>query len=376
MSPPSASPALAPAALVPPLASPGGPPREIPSREGARKDPSLHHAHAAMASMLQQGQAPIPANYLVWYSYHSDAVPGLRPALDAFLGAPQRPRIPQSCMDDLYAQFFTVEREARSLQEMAARLEGAVREAVGLVNDAREDALRYGGSLDKASGRLTSEPQSLSELLRRLVAETREVSARSEAAARNLGETSRKTQELQAELTEARRLATTDPLTGLANRRSLDEALCTALASRAPLALLLLDVDHFKAVNDTHGHPAGDVVLRHLAKSLAESVGEGSVAARFGGEEFAILLRQAALRDVMQIAERIRTRIGHSAIPIGPAGQRISVTASLGIALATPGEAAAHLIERADAALYEAKRTGRNRVCSDPPLPKSEAVWS
>ena len=210
----------------------------------------------------------------------------------------------------------------------------------------------------------------------RLVEETREVSVRSEAAARNLAETSRKTQELQAELAEARRQATTDPLTGLANRRSLDEALQGALAGRAPLALVLLDVDHFKVVNDTHGHPAGDLVLRHLAGILAEAAGEDAVPARFGGEEFALLLREAPLREVAQRAERLRLRIGGASVAIRPGGPRISVTVSLGIAIASPGEAPQQLIERADAALYEAKRGGRNRVITDPPLPRPEAVWS
>ena len=358
-----------PAASAPVASAPA---RDTTTRAAAGKGPALKHAHAAMASMLQQGQAPTPPNYLIWFSFHSDALPGLRPALEALRGD----RLPQTCMDELYARFFTVEQEAHSLQEMAVRLEGAVREAVGLVNDAREDALRYGGSLDKASGRMTSEPEALSALLRRLVLETREVSVRSEAAARNLSETSRKTQELQAELAEARHLATTDTLTGLANRRSLDEALCAALASRAPLALVLLDVDHFKAVNDTHGHPAGDEVLRHLAAILSGSFGEGSLAARFGGEEFAILLRHGTLQEVMQMADNLRMRIAQAAVPVRPTGQRITVTASFGVALAAPGEAAAHLIERADAALYEAKRSGRNRVSSDPPSPKAQAVWS
>lgn len=357
-------------ALSPPP-SPGAA-RGHPAREAGRKDPALLHAHAAMASMLTHGVSPTPPNYLIWYSFHSDCIPGLRPAIEGRLGDP----ISQDWLDELYGRFFAVEREAHSLQEVAARLEAAVSEAVGLIQDAREDALRYGGTLDQASSRLAADPQSLSTLLRRLVMETQEVSRRTEAAARNLAETSRKTREMQSELAEARHLASTDPLTGLANRRQLDDALREALAGHRPTSLVMLDLDHFKAVNDTHGHPAGDQVLCHLAEILNELAGPGALTARFGGEEFAMILPMGAVRDAAAVAERVRARIAQSAVAIRPSGQRLSVTASFGVALAAPGELPAQLIERADVALYEAKRGGRNRVCSDPVLPKAESVWS
>jgi diguanylate cyclase len=343
-------------------------------REGARRDHTLLHAHAAMASMLEHGLAPTPANYLVWFSFHSDGAPGLRGAMEPQLTAGAR--FTQDVMEDLHLQFFTADREAVSLREVASRLEGAVNEAIGLVHDAREDALRYGGTLAQASDRLAREPESLNALLRRLVAETIEVSRRSEAAARNLAETSRRTRELRSELAEARRLASTDPLTGLANRRQFDDALREQLAERRPAALLMVDLDHFKAVNDTHGHPVGDQVLCQLAEIMREAAPEGSVAARFGGEEFSLLLPCGVLREAMAVAERIRGRLAQSALQLPQGGPRVSVTASLGVAMAGPGESPEQLIARADAALYEAKRGGRNRACSDPPLPKAESVWN
>ena len=325
-----------------------------------------------------RGLSPTPANYLVWFSYHSGAAAGLRPVLDSEINASASSgdRFRQIRMDNLYAQFFAAEREAVSLQQMASSLKGAVTEAIGLVNGAREDALAYGGTLDQAAGRLAREPGSLTDLLHQLVEETREVSLRSEAAARSLAETSRKTQALQSELNEARHQASIDPLTGLANRRQLDEALHDALAKATPLALVMLDLDHFKAVNDTYGHPAGDQVLRHLADMLTDSLSGRDLAVRFGGEEFTLLLREGSLRDAMETAERIRKRLANSSILAPATGSRISVTASLGIAMAKPGETVAALIGRADAALYEAKRGGRNRVCTDPPLPKAQHVWT
>ena len=362
-------------ATAPALAATSGtsPGRPLPA---PRKDPTLLHAHAAMASMLEHGLAPSPANYLVWFTFHSDSAPGLRAEVERRLAA--QPRVTQEMMEELHLQFFTADHEALSLREVASRLEVAVHEAIGLVQDTREDALRYGGTLAQASDRMGGEPESLNALLRRLAAETLEVSRRSEAAARNLAETARKTQELRHELAEARRLAGTDPLTGLANRRHFDQALREQLGERRSTALLMVDLDHFKAVNDTHGHPAGDQVLCRLADILAEAAPEGAVAARFGGEEFSLMLPCAMLREAMAVAEQIRGRIAQAAVQLPGGAQFISVTASLGVAMAQPGERPAQLIARADAALYEAKRGGRNRACSDPPSPspKAESVWN
>ena len=341
----------------------------------ARKDPSLVLAHAAMASMLQHGLSPTPANYLVWFSYHGATEPGLRHALNAALEG--RERIGQRGMDELHAQFFEAGSEAVSLHEMSHRLEAAVSEAVGLVDGAQEAAARYGGSLREASDGLADGPEALGAVLQRLVAETREVTRRSDAAARRLAETARRTQELQAELAEARRQATTDPLTGLANRRCFEEALRAGLeeVAQVPLALVLVDVDHFKSVNDAHGHQVGDDVLRLLGTTLPQAAGKDALPARFGGEEFCVILRGAGLHEAARTAEAIRARVGGASLLIPQTGQRLGVTVSLGLAVAEAGEAAAHLIERADAALYEAKRSGRDRLCTDPPMPKAGAVW-
>jgi len=353
-------------------------PRTTTPREVGRKDHTLLHAHAAMASMLEHGIAPTPTNYLVWYHVHSDSTPGLRAAMDGHLAtlAAEARHLSQPCMEELHMRFFAADRDADCLPEMASRLQGVVNEAMGIVHDAREDALRYGGTLSQTSDRLAREPEALNALLRRLVAETLEVSRRSEAAARNLAETSRKTRELQNDLAEARHLANTDPLTGLANRRQFDEALRGQLAERRPAALVMVDLDYFKAVNDTHGHPAGDQVLRQLARIMTDCAPPDSVVARFGGEEFSMMLRCGVLRDAMAVAERIRVRFAQSHVLVQQTGQRITATASLGVAIAGPGETPARLIARADAALYEGKRGGRNRVCCDPPAPKAECVWS
>lgn len=164
-------------------------------------------------------------------------------------------------------------------------------------------------------------------------------------------------------------LATTDPLTGLPNRRALrtglDRDLEHARRRGTPLALILLDLDHFKAINDEHGHLTGDAVLRRVAEILKAQVRSTDLAARHGGEEFAVLLPDTGHDAAMRTAERIRAAL--SAAPIEFRGHSVKVTASLGVvAYPEHGLTAAELARRADAALYTAKRAGRDRVHSPP----------
>jgi two-component system cell cycle response regulator len=164
------------------------------------------------------------------------------------------------------------------------------------------------------------------------------------------------------------RLAQTDPLTQLLNRRALTERLQQemerALRYDASLALLLVDLDHFKAVNDTHGHLVGDDALRDLARLLLDTVRTTDVVARYGGEEFLVLLPETDDTGAEGFAERIRQAV--EAHRFEAAGAALRLTASLGVAVfpAPRVHTAEDLFVRADAALYRAKADGRNRVCT------------
>jgi two-component system cell cycle response regulator len=165
------------------------------------------------------------------------------------------------------------------------------------------------------------------------------------------------------------RLAHTDPLTQLLNRRALTDRLQQemerAMRYDATLALLMVDLDHFKAVNDTHGHLVGDDVLRDVARLLRETIRTTDVAARYGGEEFLVLLPETDDGGAEAFAERIRVAV--EAHPFeGSGGAALRLTASLGVAVfpAPRVVTAEDLLVRADAALYRAKADGRNRVCT------------
>jgi diguanylate cyclase (GGDEF)-like protein len=171
--------------------------------------------------------------------------------------------------------------------------------------------------------------------------------------------------QLQKQLDDAQRAGVTDPLTQLGNRRQFDTfiertALLSSVTSQ-PMALLIFDVDHFKMINDTYGHPAGDAVLRSVADALARSFPRRSdIVARYGGEEFAVVLSETSLADAQRLANRGLDAIRESKTV--HAGRTLSVSASGGVAVLLPGEDVADLIVRADQALYDAKRSGRDRI--------------
>jgi len=160
-------------------------------------------------------------------------------------------------------------------------------------------------------------------------------------------------------------LSLTDALTGVPNRRafeqSLDKEIARSRRHDQALGLIALDIDHFKSVNDTHGHEAGDQVLRVFARSVTAALREGDALYRTGGEEFAVILPSTAIAGVITAAERIVE--GVAGTPATLKDAVISITTSAGAACLQSSADGREIRSRADAALYEAKRTGRNRVC-------------
>lgn len=177
----------------------------------------------------------------------------------------------------------------------------------------------------------------------------------------------RSNNELKRNEARIRELMLTDPLTGLANRRRLNESLEQGIGRShrhgRPLSILMADIDHFKRVNDTYGHDVGDEVIKMMANCLRTGIRTNDLAARFGGEEFIVLLEECALDDAHELAERIRKSISDQVIP----SMGKPITASFGVAELGPEETALSLLKRVDQALYASKEHGRNRVSKAAP---------
>ncbi|MCH7796199.1 MAG: diguanylate cyclase, partial [Proteobacteria bacterium] len=164
-------------------------------------------------------------------------------------------------------------------------------------------------------------------------------------------------------------LAYTDPLTGIYNRRymnaHLDRKIMEISDTQKPVSVLIFDIDHFKRVNDTYGHAAGDEVLKTVAERVGDSIRDFDLLARYGGEEFVVIMPSTPPDPAAMVAERLRQRLAAQPFEISGSDQALPITASLGVATTTdPTETSQNLLGRADAALYAAKDAGRNRVRS------------
>ena len=169
---------------------------------------------------------------------------------------------------------------------------------------------------------------------------------------------------LRFALAEAQRLARTDPLTEVHNRRAilglLDAELARAARGNGPLSVSMLDIDHFKRVNDTFGHAAGDAVLCECARRIAAAIRPYDIVGRFGGEEFLLVINTNGVEPCTNPFERVRAAVADAPFPVGPGG--VLITVSQGVACWNGTESGEQLVHRADTALYRAKENGRDRV--------------
>jgi diguanylate cyclase len=322
-------------------------------------------ASAAIASIAECGLEVDPQNFSVWYEYHSGRNPDLARIIDLYRS--NRRSIDDKLLTDLYDRFFGLSQESRAIRDVSARMQQTLQQVQALVADAGQDARRFGAAVRDASGQLESHGCTISELIQRVLGEAREVAERSQHLELQLRQKNEKLRAMEQTLSETRREAITDSLTGLANRRHFDQSLQLmageAMNDGKELSLLLVDIDHFKRINDTWGHQVGDQVLQLLAATLRGQLREHDLAARYGGEEFGILLPDTRVTDATLVANRLREAFERREMVAREGRQTIGrITLSVGLARYEPGEALSEWVCRADTALYEAKQTGRNRV--------------
>ncbi len=329
-------------------------------------------AASVLAEMQERGIVPTPRNYDLWFTYRAGRNPVLTQRVATLLDEGQV--LTPAMLDTLYGERVAgAEMNVDAISSRSDAIQEAAQTLIEQVADGQAAITTYGDTLTDWARRLGDQPTlgGLVQAIAAITAETTRASERNRLLEQQLSASGARIARLRQSLAEVRQEATTDALTGLANRRAFDVRMKRSMAQLrsepgTPLSLLLIDVDHFKTFNDTHGHRVGDLVLRLVARLLADNVKGRDTVARYGGEEFAILLAGADLRAASVVARQIgKTLSGKRLVTRGlgqPVGQ---VTVSIGVAQARPGEQAAALVERADSALYEAKRTGRDKVCTE-----------
>ena len=348
-----------------------------PSRETQRPSAALadRGAHtrrlaaSAWATIERHDVLPTPRNFDLFFTYHGGTDPELMRRLDLLLRGGGT--LSEAALETLYSECVApAEIDLEAVSSGSQAIQDAAQTLVEQVAGSQAAIQGYGETLAHWATRLGDETTvaALVKAVATLSEETRRAGERNRALEQQLSSSVARIARLRQNLAEAKQEVTTDPLTGIANRKAFEarlrRAITQARSERGALSVLLLDIDHFKRFNDQHGHRTGDLVLRLVGRVLSDNVKGRDCAARYGGEEFAILLVGATLQAGAVVAQQICDALSAKHLVSRGSGRDLGrVTVSVGVAELQGQESAAALVERADLALYEAKRTGRNRVC-------------
>lgn len=340
-------------------------------------DQAAEYARQAMAQMAGYGVAATPNNFALWYTHVSGREPDLSRMISILRDNGQE--FTEAVCSDLFIKFFTTHAESETLHETTERIESELRHILEYVGEAGEGATQYGKSLASVQGDLlgAKDVNGLKNAVTKVLSETRKMEELNLALENKLAQSTEEVGQLRDDLEDMRKEALTDALTGIANRKLFDMELRRhardAMEAGESLALLILDIDHFKRFNDTYGHQTGDEVLKLLATTMNKAVKGEDIPARYGGEEFAVILPRTGLQGALKVADGIREKISSKKLVNRATNQDLGkITVSIGAGLFEFGESLSDLIKRTDQALYKAKALGRNRVVSQDDLKKGE----
>lgn len=319
-------------------------------------------------------QIPVtPINYALWYTYVSNEDPTLNQRIDEIVSA--YGMIPLTKAEDLFREHVSPSGSIESaLHKMKDSFEQMVQGIDKDLHATIADTQSFSTLLDECNrdlrGSATSKVSSVDDIfgtLDKLLQGSTAMQQNTSRFEQRLSAANEEIRRLRSELETLRQDAMNDELTGVFNRRAFDLELTQFLGqgSRGPaIHLALLDIDHFKQFNDRFGHQVGDRVLSLVGKQLAAATRVGVSVYRYGGEEFALIFCGGTAQQALLLAETLRLAIERLVLKDSRNGERLTnISASIGIASRLPDESAEELLARTDKALYEAKHSGRNRIC-------------
>lgn len=314
-------------------------------------------------AMRVMGISPIPRNYELLYEAYIGSNPKLTKELAA-LGS----RATQEELDAIGTQYFGAHR-SNGIDRIHSHLAGELGSLVKLLQDEQQALENYNKLLGEAYTNISSKSANSTDILRNAISmisrATADTMSGGKERVENVAQKSFEMEIIRQELDEYKRIANTDSLTRLANRRAFDErlsAVYNADTVRNFTGLLVADIDHFKKINDTYGHPVGDKILASVGNIIRVSLRRDAFVARTGGEEFAVILTDTSVDDCLATAERIRTSLEATPFKNSKTGMNYGpVTLSLGVCMASAALDPTDLYSKSDVALYCAKNAGRNR---------------
>lgn len=318
--------------------------------------------------LMSKFQIPTtPQNYTVWYKYVSYSDIDLNKVIDGMIedGLP----FTEGVNEELYRR-FCIERDEVELRKIREDLKQVLLTILHEVTEFTDQTEEYENFVSKSVDMLSDDAsvQEIRLVISEIIEKTKTLGQFGKSVRGKLNETTQALETLRKDFEQVKIEATLDFLTGIANRKHFERVLDQMISDQAvseghKFSLLLIDIDRFKNFNDEYGHLIGDEVLKFVAKKIKELIKGRDLLARFGGEEFSIILPDTPLEGARTVAESIREFFSSTSLKAKKSFQTLgSITVSIGIASYLPGNSPEELIHNADRALYAAKQAGRNRV--------------
>jgi len=329
------------------------------------EDQNAHFLRQILLFLATQKMLPTPINYALSYEYISGSNKKLSAAIDSLIK--QRKSLDKDLTIKLYNKFIS-DNSLESFEEINQDLETLINNTRSLVAETSQKASNAGIVFEEQAATVTSikTTDDLQKVISEISDEATELATISQSLQEELDSANKEMGKLRKELIQVRESAATDALTGLLNRGAFDKALDDMIdqtSDNSESCLVMLDLDHFKQVNDTHGHLIGDSVLKFTGNLLRKHTESHHFSARYGGEELAIVMPNTTIKKSAEIAEKIRVALESSRLKKKNSSESIGkITVSIGISRLNKNDSFEDLIMRADKALYQAKETGRNKV--------------
>lgn len=326
-----------------------------------RKADANRYVKQAIPIMVKHDIVPNPQNFALWYTYVSNRNSELKDALDEEIAENG------TCRTEKTSELFTqlvIKEEVEKQEHLQESLFDVMHQILTDIDSTRQNTTSYASELKQSLENLheDSSPEKLQKIVEQLITSTQNTDNAIDVFRDQIMAAEMEIQTLRERLQEAEKDVYIDALTKLANRRAFDEKLYELIDSEDKISLVMLDLDHFKSLNDNYGHQLGDKVLASAGQIMQKLCPEGALAARYGGEEFAFIVKGSA-EQAFELAEKTRLLFSKLTLKRKNSAEPINnITASFGVAEMQDNEFPENLLSRADKALYDAKESGRNQT--------------
>lgn len=339
-----------------------------PRPKSKESENDFYYAKMALSLMLKHGVSPAPENYDIWFHYAKGANEELVHEVDTII----RNALPftQETSSYIHNKFIMPSRSQKVVDDAASSAQKVLADVLEIIHEFSGETQDYHEGVDQYLETVSQkfEGTGVQDIVKELISATATLKQKGEKISQKLEESTHEISALKKDLQQVTIESQRDFLTGVFNRKTferyVDEQIAICRTKHSDLCLMMIDIDHFKQFNDRFGHLLGDEVLKIVARTLTDILKGRDVVARFGGEEFIVILPETPLDGAMKVAEMIRVAIAGKELKRRDTGENYgTITVSMGVScFRHDGDTLPLLVKRADDALYVSKHSGRNRV--------------